>query len=182
VRRGLATALVTATLLGSAGCGHASDGAALVRGTLYQGRAPWETSLDFTGRAVVHGALPFRIEIAREPAPAGATGRDGRPAGLTVEIRDNLMPAPGERLSVGGDEGAQATVRWVPEGEPDPSAVSDGADLRFLDGGFEVHAVSGTLELDMDGRAPGDGVRGRFELVFRTGETVSGTFASTFVD
>ena len=168
-------------LLSLAACGHASDGAALVHGELFAGRSPWQTSLEFTGRAVVHGALPFRIEIQRD-APSDATGRGGLPANLTIDIRQNLMPSSGASLVIGQLEGPQATVRSVPQGAANPTVQNDGNDLRFSDGGFEVHAVGGTIRLDFDGRAPGDGVRGTFELVFQTGETVRGTFASALAD
>jgi len=171
---GVALALVS--------CGQASDGAALVHGTLFAGRAPWQRSLELTGRAVVHGALPFRIQIEPVPQDAQGAGRGGLTAGLTLEIRSNHMPSSGVSLDVGKLEGPQATIRWVPQGGPSPTSESDGSDLRYSDGGFEVHAVDGTLEVDLDGRAPGSAVRGQFELRFQTGETVRGTFASVLVD
>jgi len=177
--RAILAALAAAACLVS--CGSASDGAALVHGSLFSGRAPWQTSMEFTGQAVVHGALPFRIEVSR-PQPEAATGRGGLAAGLTIEIRTNLMPASGERLAVGAVEGPQATVKWIPPGDASPSSANDGNDVRWADGGFEIHAVGGMLEVDFDGRAPGDGAHGRFELTFQTGETVSGTFASALAD
>ena len=168
-------------VLAYAGCGAASDGAALVHGALFSGRAPWQTSLEFTGAATVHGAPPFRVVVTR-PGERG-TGRQGLPAGLTVEMRVTRMPRSGQALAVGeGDEGPQASVTFIPEGPSSPTEIKDGADLRYSDGGFVVKATSGRLEVDLDGTAPGDGVRGSFELVFRTGEHVSGTFAAALAD
>jgi len=158
-------------------CGRASEGAALVHGYLFS------TSLDFSGSAVVHGALPFRIEIEPVPQIAKGTGRGGRAAGLFIEIRSNLMPA--SHQAIGGEDGPQAPqaiVRWIPEGEGNPAAEYDGDDVHYSDGGFEAHAIDGSLDVELDGRAPGDGIRGRFELIFRNGERVRGSFASTFTD
>ncbi|MGC4117199.1 MAG: hypothetical protein QM765_22090 [Myxococcales bacterium] len=167
-----------------AGCGQAAQGAALVHGELFSGRQPWQTSLEFTGTVVVHGALPFRIAVERQPAQDPRTGRDGRPSGLTIEIRNNILIRPGLPVPVGqvDVEGPQAVVRWVPPGNAAPSQVNDGNDLRYSDGGFEVHATGGFVQIDYTAKAPGDAVHGRFELTFQTGETVRGTFASTFAD
>ncbi len=184
VRRPVALALAPLWLWLLASCGQAEQGAALVHGELFAGRPPWQTSLEFTGQAVVHGALPFRVVIERLPRQDPRTGRKGLRSGLTIEVRNNLLLGPGARARVGevGVEGPQAVVRSVPAGEADPTFENDGNDLRFSDGGFEVHAVDGFVEVDYAGKAPGDGVHGRFELTFQTGETVSGTFASTFAD
>lgn len=163
-------------------CGQAARGAALVHGEVFAGRTPWQTSCEFTGEAVVHGALPFRIEVARRPVQDPRTGRRGLPSGLTVEIRNNLLPGSGIPLPVGELEGPQAVLRSVVPGEADPASVNDGNDVRFSDGGFELHATAGYVLVDYAGKAPGDGVHGEFELSFQTGETVRGTFASTFAD
>jgi len=64
-----------------AGCGVASDGAALVHGELYAGLSPWQTSLEFTGAAAVHGAEPFRVVVTRpEPSAASRAAAARRPA------------------------------------------------------------------------------------------------------
>ena len=162
-------------------CGAASDGAALVHGTLFKGESLFETSLEFTGRAVVHGAGPFRVVVTRPEARA-QKGRDGETAGLSIEIRQPLMPESGVTLSIGSEAGPTARVDRIVPGTVQPSAQTDGADVRYSDGGFTVHAVGGTLWMDFDGRQKGDGARGRFELFFKTGETVTGTFAATLAD
>lgn len=178
----LPRSLAFASMLLLAACGQASDGAALVHGKLFSGRQPWETSLEFTGRAIVHGALPFRVALERQPVQDRRTGRKGLPSGLSIELRSNLLPPAGMSSLVGEVEGPQAVVRFIPPGEADPTSENDGNDLRFSDGGFEVHATGGFVAIDYGGKAPGDGVRGHFELTFQTGETVTGTFASTFAD
>lgn len=173
--------LFALAVLGAAACA-AGDGAALVHGRLYAGQAPWDTSLEFTGEATAHGAAPFRIALTRTPAPSDATGRGGLPAGLTIEILDTWLPKSGERRVIGGAEGPRATAVWIPRGSAEPTAQQDGPDRRWSDGGFEAHAASGWFEVTLDGRAPGSAIRGRFELVFRTGETVRGTFATLLAD
>jgi hypothetical protein len=173
--------LVLATALACAGCGSATDGAALVHGALFAGRPPWQTSLELTGKAAVHGAGPFRVIVTR-PGDSG-TGRDGLPAGLTIEITAPRLPEGGQALAVGGEEGPQARVDLVPESSASPTTFADGADVRYSDGGFTVHAVGGRLQVQYDdGSAPGDGARGSFELVFQTGERVTGTFAAALAD
>jgi len=112
----------------------------------------------------------------------GATGRGGKPAGLTIEIRDTTFPPGGAVVAIGGVEGPQASIDSVVEATNEPSATPDGKDVRYSDGGFTLQATGGTLEMDFDGRDPGDGARGHFELVFKTGEIVRGTFAAAIAD
>ncbi len=163
-----------------AGCGSAADGAALVHGELFAG-TPRATSLEFTGRAQVHGAAPFRVVVHREP-PGDTLGRELRPAGLSLVLTHRKLPVGGESLPVGGEDQVQAEVRWVPAGPDAPAATVDGKDTLYEDGGFVARAVGGTLQLELDGRNPGDGARGSFSLEFQDGSRASGTFAATLAD
>ncbi|MBI5549758.1 MAG: hypothetical protein HY901_38210 [Deltaproteobacteria bacterium] len=184
VARALTAALLASVSLSLPACGSASDGAALLRGSLFHGQPPWETSLDRTATAVVHGSLPFRVVLAL-PGPEQATGREGKRAGLTLQIRNLQMPPSGEALAVGaaGGEGPQATVEWIPEAGPSPdSEALGGGDVRYSDGGFSLRATSGRLKVDFTGREPGDGVTGELELVFGTAGVVRGSFAAALAD
>jgi hypothetical protein len=58
----------------------------------------------------------------------------------------------------------------------------DGPNTFYEDGGYVARAVGGTLQLELDGRNPGDGARGTFSLTFGDGSTASGTFAATLAD
>jgi len=162
-------------------CGAASDGAALVHGTLYQGESRFETSLEFTGRATIHGAGPFRVVVTR-PEASSRRGRGGKLAGLTIELQRPLLPESGVALPIGGAQSPTASVDLVVPDDAEPTALQDGADVRYSDGGFTAQAVGGTLLMDFDGRQKGDGARGSFELVFKTGERVTGTFAAALAD
>jgi hypothetical protein len=83
---------------------------------------------------------------------------------------------------VGDASGPHATVDWIPASGVASPTVSGDVDARYSDGGFTLHAVGGRLLLHRLGREPGDAVDGEFELVFRTGETVTGHFAAALAD
>lgn len=172
-------------LLASA-CGSAADGAAVVRGRLFTGSAPWETSFDFVGPVRLHGAGPLRIAITDAigtPSPAEANDRVPQRA---IEIALPTLSPGGGPVLVGSPKGPRIRVEsrtaaftaW-----PDPLE----GEVRLPDGSFVARPVSGFVELELEGNQPGDGARGRFVLEMPTGvggalERLEGRFAGTLID
>ena len=169
-----------------AACGSASDGAASVRGRLFAGISPWDTSFQFVGPARIHGAGPFRIVVSDaegSPSPGAANERVPRRS-IEISLRDR--PSGDGPILIGSPRGPTVVVESRSPGFTSWPAPLE-AKVLLPDGSFVVRPVSGFLEVWLEGEEPGDGVSGRFVLELPTGlggalERLEGSFAGALVD
>lgn len=154
-------------------CGRAELGAASVRGHLYG------TSFDFIAPVTVEGAGPFRVTIEVPDEPSERASSEVVP-GRSIVLQTPLLPASGEVVQFGHETltAAVAQVSRVTPGAAERQGERIGADVRFPDGSFIARPVRGELRVEFEGREPGSGITGRFQLEFQSGERIEGDFAS----